>query len=152
MRLGVSQPSGSQFTASKFGSAADDAAGSPRQVANAAGHDRALPAICFIKLHDEPAPPKVAAGGRVAANRRQFGNEWTAERVDFVRTRGLREPMRPGRVLIAGAGIGGMALAAALQRLGIQVVVLERAPRLGEVGAGLGILPKAVRALAAIGV
>jgi 2-polyprenyl-6-methoxyphenol hydroxylase-like FAD-dependent oxidoreductase len=55
-------------------------------------------------------------------------------------------------MIIAGAGIGGMALAAALRRLGIEVVVLERAPRLGEVGAGLGILPNAVRALDAIGV
>lgn len=60
--------------------------------------------------------------------------------------------MRPDRVIIAGAGIGGMALAAALQRLGIPVLVLERAPRLGEVGAGLGVLPNAVRALTAIGV
>src|SRR5262245_12369674 len=72
--------------------------------------------------------------------------------MDFVRARELRETMRPGRVIIAGAGIGGMALAAALQRLGIPVLVLERAPQLGEVGAGLGILPNAVRALAAIGV
>jgi len=60
--------------------------------------------------------------------------------------------VRPGRVIIVGAGIGGMALAAALQRLGIPVVVLERAAQLGEVGAGLGILPNAVRALTAIGV
>jgi len=34
--------------------------------------------------------------------------------MDFVRARELRETMRPGRVIIAGAGIGGMALAAAL--------------------------------------
>jgi 2-polyprenyl-6-methoxyphenol hydroxylase-like FAD-dependent oxidoreductase len=60
--------------------------------------------------------------------------------------------MRPERVIIAGAGIGGMALAAALQRLRVPVLVLERAARLGEVGAGLGILPNAVRALTAIGV
>src|SRR5262245_10853253 len=60
--------------------------------------------------------------------------------------------MRPERVIIVGAGIGGMALAAALQRLRIPVLVLERAPRLGEVGAGLGVLPNAVRALTAIGV
>ena len=59
--------------------------------------------------------------------------------------------MRPERVIIVGAGIGGMALAAALQRLGIPVLVLERAAHLGEVGAGLGVLPNAVRALAAIG-
>jgi 2-polyprenyl-6-methoxyphenol hydroxylase-like FAD-dependent oxidoreductase len=45
-----------------------------------------------------------------------------------------------------------MALAASLQRLGIPSLVLERAPQLGEVGAGLGLLPNAVRALLAIGV
>jgi 2-polyprenyl-6-methoxyphenol hydroxylase-like FAD-dependent oxidoreductase len=60
--------------------------------------------------------------------------------------------VRPERVIIVGAGIGGMALAAALQRLDIPVLVLERAARLGEVGAGLAVLPNAVRALAAIGV
>jgi 2-polyprenyl-6-methoxyphenol hydroxylase-like FAD-dependent oxidoreductase len=60
--------------------------------------------------------------------------------------------MQPERVIIAGAGIGGMALAAALQRLGIPLLVLERAPRLGEVGAGLAVQPNAVHALAAIGV
>ncbi|HJW69432.1 MAG TPA: NAD(P)-binding protein, partial [Candidatus Binatia bacterium] len=60
--------------------------------------------------------------------------------------------MRPGRVIIVGAGIGGMSLAAALHRLDVPVLVLERAARLGEVGAGLGVLPNAVRALAAIGV
>ena len=60
--------------------------------------------------------------------------------------------MRPERVIIVGAGIGGMALAAALQRLDIPVLVLERAVHLGEVGAGLGVLPNAVRALAAIGI
>ena len=34
-----------------------------------------------------------------------------------------------------------------LQRLGLPFVLLERAPELGEVGSGLGILPGAVRAL-----
>ncbi len=45
-----------------------------------------------------------------------------------------------------------MALAAALQRLGLPFVLLERAPALGEVGSGLGILPGAVRALRTLGV
>jgi 2-polyprenyl-6-methoxyphenol hydroxylase-like FAD-dependent oxidoreductase len=59
--------------------------------------------------------------------------------------------MHKQRVLIAGAGIGGLALAAALERLGHEPVVLERAPQIGEVGAGLGLLPGAMRALAALG-
>ena len=45
-----------------------------------------------------------------------------------------------------------MALAAALHRTGRAATVFEQAPRLGEVGSGLGILPGAVKALRAIGV
>ena len=60
--------------------------------------------------------------------------------------------MRPRRTIVVGGGIGGMALAAALQRLGLPCVLLERAPALGEVGSGLGILPGAVRALETLGV
>jgi 2-polyprenyl-6-methoxyphenol hydroxylase-like FAD-dependent oxidoreductase len=56
------------------------------------------------------------------------------------------------KTIIVGGGIGGMALAASLQKLGRDVLVLEQAPQLGEVGSGLGVLPGAVRALRAIGV
>jgi NADPH-dependent 2,4-dienoyl-CoA reductase/sulfur reductase-like enzyme len=37
------------------------------------------------------------------------------------------------KIVIVGGGIGGMALAAALQKLGKASLVLERAPQLGEV-------------------
>jgi 2-polyprenyl-6-methoxyphenol hydroxylase-like FAD-dependent oxidoreductase len=60
--------------------------------------------------------------------------------------------MRPARTIIVGGGVGGMAFAAALQRLGLPFVLLERAPELSEVGSGLGILPGAVRALRTLGV
>jgi len=60
--------------------------------------------------------------------------------------------MRPERTIIVGGGVGGMAFAAALERLGLPFVLLERAPQLSEVGSGLGILPGAVRALRALGV
>jgi 2-polyprenyl-6-methoxyphenol hydroxylase-like FAD-dependent oxidoreductase len=40
-------------------------------------------------------------------------------------------------VLIQGAGIGGLTLAIALQRLGYKVAVVERARGLAEVGAGI---------------
>lgn len=59
---------------------------------------------------------------------------------------------RPQKIIIVGGGIGGMALAAALQRVGLSATVLEQAPQLGEVGSGLGVLPGAVRALRALGV
>ena len=50
-------------------------------------------------------------------------------------------------IAIIGAGIGGLTCAAALRRAGLPVRVFERAPALGEVGAGLGMWTSAVRAL-----
>ena len=56
------------------------------------------------------------------------------------------------RVLVLGAGIGGLAAAAALGRIGRDVEVLEQAPAIGEVGAGLQISPNGVRVLRSLGV
>jgi salicylate hydroxylase len=55
------------------------------------------------------------------------------------------------RVAIIGAGIGGLAAACALHRRGLEVVVHERAPELGEVGAGLQLGPNAVKVLDGLG-
>jgi 2-polyprenyl-6-methoxyphenol hydroxylase-like FAD-dependent oxidoreductase len=55
------------------------------------------------------------------------------------------------RALVVGAGIGGLATAVALRRAGLEVSVLERAPELTEVGAGLSLWPNALRALDALG-
>jgi 2-polyprenyl-6-methoxyphenol hydroxylase-like FAD-dependent oxidoreductase len=55
------------------------------------------------------------------------------------------------RVAIAGAGIGGLTLAAALRRRGVQVAVLERAAQLRAVGAGLGLGPNAIKAFERLG-
>lgn len=52
-----------------------------------------------------------------------------------------------GRILIAGGGIGGLALAALLHRRGRECLVLERAARFDPVGAGIVIQPNAVKAL-----
>jgi 2-polyprenyl-6-methoxyphenol hydroxylase-like FAD-dependent oxidoreductase len=56
------------------------------------------------------------------------------------------------RILIVGAGIGGLAAAIAVRRAGFNVEVHERAPELGALGAGLTIQPNAVLALRRLGV
>ena len=55
-------------------------------------------------------------------------------------------------VLIAGGGIGGVAAALSLARLGYAVKVLEQAPELGEIGAGIQLGPNAFAAFDALGI
>ena len=55
------------------------------------------------------------------------------------------------RVIIIGAGIGGLAAALTLGRAGIDVQVFEQAPELREVGAGVQISPNATRILIRLG-
>jgi 2-polyprenyl-6-methoxyphenol hydroxylase-like FAD-dependent oxidoreductase len=59
--------------------------------------------------------------------------------------------MASRHAIVAGAGIGGLTAAVALRRQGWDVAVLERAPALEPVGAGLGLGPNALHALDAIG-
>jgi len=56
------------------------------------------------------------------------------------------------RILIAGAGIAGLAAALALARKGHDVRIIEHAPALEEVGAGLQLGPNAMRVLDALGI
>ena len=55
-------------------------------------------------------------------------------------------------VLVAGAGIGGLAVALALARQGYTVKVLEQAAELGEIGAGIQLGPNAFSAFDALGI
>ncbi|MBW3513039.1 3-hydroxybenzoate 6-monooxygenase [Janthinobacterium sp. NKUCC06_STL] len=62
------------------------------------------------------------------------------------------EAIHKPSVLIVGGGIGGMAAALSLSRLGLAVTVLEQASTLGEIGAGIQLAPNAFAALDALGV
>jgi salicylate hydroxylase len=55
------------------------------------------------------------------------------------------------RILIVGAGIGGLTVALALLRDGHEVGVYEQAPRLAELGAGVQISANGSRVLFALG-
>jgi salicylate hydroxylase len=55
-------------------------------------------------------------------------------------------------VLVSGGGIGGLAAALALTRQGLRVKVLEQAPQLGEIGAGIQLGPNAFAAFDALGI
>jgi len=56
------------------------------------------------------------------------------------------------RAIVVGAGIGGLSAAIALRRGGHDVMVLERAPRLDPVGAGITLFANAMDALGRLGV
>ena len=55
------------------------------------------------------------------------------------------------RILIAGAGIGGLTAAASLIKAGHQVTVFEQAPQLAEVGAGIQMSANAMHVLNHLG-
>ncbi|WP_020661189.1 flavin-dependent oxidoreductase [Amycolatopsis benzoatilytica] len=55
------------------------------------------------------------------------------------------------KVVIAGAGIGGLTAALRLHREGIACTVYEQSARIGELGVGINALPHAVKELAALG-
>ncbi|WP_181767064.1 FAD-dependent oxidoreductase [Streptomyces albidus (ex Kaewkla and Franco 2022)] len=59
--------------------------------------------------------------------------------------------MSQSEALVIGAGVGGLTAAVALHQQGWRVTVLERAPGLEAVGAGLGLTPNSLRALDMIG-
>ena len=64
----------------------------------------------------------------------------------------MRDTNSNSQVLVAGGGIGGIAAALALVRRGFKVKVLEQAPQLGEIGAGLQVGPNGFAAFDALGI
>src|SRR5438067_1114470 len=55
------------------------------------------------------------------------------------------------QAIIVGGGIGGLATAIALRKLGIETLVLEQARAFTAIGAGLGLQANATKALTYIG-
>jgi 3-hydroxybenzoate 6-monooxygenase len=60
--------------------------------------------------------------------------------------------MTEAPILIAGGGIGGLAAAKGLASKGVRTIVLEKAPALGEIGAGIQLGPNAFHAFDYLGV
>lgn len=56
------------------------------------------------------------------------------------------------KIVIAGAGIGGLCAALALAKRGFEVAVYEQSAYLGEVGAGVQLSPNAMHVLQALGI
>ena len=55
------------------------------------------------------------------------------------------------KVIIAGGGIGGLALALTLDQIGVEFLVLESVTALKPLGVGINLQPNAVRELMALG-
>jgi salicylate hydroxylase len=55
------------------------------------------------------------------------------------------------KVIVVGAGLGGLTAAAALAQRGIEFTLLEQASQLGEIGAGVQLAPNAMKVLRALG-
>lgn len=55
-------------------------------------------------------------------------------------------------VAIIGAGMGGLAVAATLRRVGFDAQVYEQAPRFARIGAGIQMMPNSMKVLRGIGV
>src|SRR5260370_37249570 len=55
-------------------------------------------------------------------------------------------------IAIIGAGMGGLAVAATLRRVGIAAQIYEQAPRFARIGAGIQMMPNSMKVLRGIGV
>src|SRR3954467_3334084 len=60
--------------------------------------------------------------------------------------------MRKRSIAIVGAGMGGLAAAATLRQIGVDVQVYEQAGRFARIGAGIQMMPNSMKVLRGIGV
>ncbi|MHA5569167.1 NAD(P)-binding protein, partial [Pseudomonas aeruginosa] len=63
----------------------------------------------------------------------------------------MNAPQKRQSIIIVGGGIGGLAAAQALTQQGLEVLLLEQAGEIGEIGAGIQLGPNAYSALDALG-
>src|SRR5215831_8538275 len=63
-----------------------------------------------------------------------------------------RSIMSQYKILVAGAGLGGLAAASCLLKAGHDVEIYEQAPQLGEIGAGIQVSANAMHVLRYLGV
>src|SRR5579863_7965096 len=68
------------------------------------------------------------------------------------RVRLENEMARKLKIIIIGAGIGGLTAALALRRHGFEVLVCERAGAQNDIGAGIQLGPNAVKTYRALGI
>jgi 6-hydroxynicotinate 3-monooxygenase len=59
--------------------------------------------------------------------------------------------LRPPRIAIIGAGIGGLTAAACLRRIGMDVRIYDQARGFTRLGAGIQQAPNSIRVLYALG-
>src|SRR6187431_2113550 len=61
-------------------------------------------------------------------------------------------PKKKLSIAVVGAGMGGLAAAATLRRIGIDVQVYEQASRFARIGAGIQMMPNSMKVLRGIGI
>src|SRR6266436_5843048 len=61
-------------------------------------------------------------------------------------------PKQQLSIAIVGAGMGGLAAAATLRQIGIDVQAYEQATRFARIGAGIQMMPKSMKVLRGIGI
>ncbi|KIV90285.1 hypothetical protein PV10_07604 [Exophiala mesophila] len=103
------------------------------------------PSHLFIKLPETASYPTGSLDFLVKLRREQQQEE--AMRQASSLANGERQSKLKLKIVIVGAGLGGLAAAIALLRKGHQVTVVEQAPFLGEVGAGIQIPSNSSRLL-----
>lgn len=106
--------------------------------------------LCSCVTAEEPPHPWAAPMIGAAEWRRLHGRALGRILPDIYRAHGAGKE-RTVRILVVGAGIGGLTAALALRQAGCDVHVYEQANALREVGAGVAISPNATRVLHHLG-